>query len=67
MTIGFVKHLHAVAHNVLMAELLEVHDSGEEVLAKHGSLPGAERVREKLKVVDATYAALSDRLRKALT
>ena len=60
----FVKHLHAVAHNLLMAELLEVRDSGEAVLAKHGDAPGAEHIREKLRNLDAAYAALSEQLRE---
>ena len=58
-----IRHLLAVAHNPLMAELLECRDSGYALLEKHGHVEGlaADRVREKLKAVDAAYAAMGER------
>lgn len=63
MTSPFIKNLLAVAHNPVMAELLECRDSGYELLAKHSHVtgPAADRVREKLQAVDAAYAAMGER------
>ena len=63
MTSPFIRHLLAVAHNPLMAELLEVRDSGYDLLAKHGhyNTAAAAKVREKLQAVDAAYAAMGER------
>ena len=62
MTSPFIRHLLAVAHNPLMAELLEVRDSGYDLLAKHGhyNTAAAAKVREKLQAVDAAYAAMGE-------
>lgn len=63
MTSPFIKNLLAVAHNPLMAEMLEARDSGYELLDKYGHMegPAVEKVREKLDALDKAYAAMGER------
>ena len=66
MSSPFIKNLLAVAHNPMMAELLECRDSGYELLAKHGHVtgPAVDRVREKLKAADAAYALMGEHIQE---